>query len=129
MRDRTKVDDIVQGAANRALLDLILPAMRAVAKKQGYSIAVHGTLNRDIDLVALPWTEQAIDCDQLVSLLVGAIAGVTGSCLKSSAWVVKPHGRLARVLLVYCGESHHSLDLSVMPKAPPVENIQTTESP
>lgn len=127
MRDRTEADDIVQGAYNRALLDLILPPMRRAAKDAGYAITVHGSLNRDIDLVAIPWGEFCRgDADSLVISLCGAVRGVTGRCNFMSGrdqdgsgsivdWTAKPHGRKAATLLVLCGENSANLDLSVMP--------------
>lgn len=123
MRERTEADDIVQGAYNRALLDLILPPMRRTAKDVGYSITVHGSLNRDIDLVAVPWREHNVaDADRLVVLLSGAIASVTGRCNQERGWTEKPHGRKAKILLAWCGENTANIDLSVMPVvAPPAE--------
>jgi len=115
MRDRTAADDIVQGAANRALIDLILPPMRIAAKGVGYAVTVHGSLNRDIDLVAVPWTETAKTMDRLVSALCGAVAAVVGNCHRNGDVEDKPHGRKAQLLLTYCGESHVTIDLSVMP--------------
>jgi hypothetical protein len=116
MRERTPADDIVQGASNRALLDLILDPMRRVAKDCGYAIAVHGSLNRDIDLVAVPWVEGHIDEPlALARQLASAIAGVTGRCHFHGEVVDKPHGRKAQSLLVWCGERTTHLDLSVMP--------------
>lgn len=127
MRDRTAADDIVQGAYNRALLDLILPPMRLAAHDLGYAITVHGSLNRDIDIVAVPWREHNVaDPDRLVQALRGAIAGVTGRCNGEKAgWTEKPHGRLAKILMVWCGESTGNIDLSVMPAvAPPAEEAE-----
>jgi hypothetical protein len=115
MRDRNEIDDIIQGAANRALLDLILPAMRIAATKQRWTVAVHGSLNRDIDLILVPWADGCMERDKLVSLLCGAIAGVTGSCIQHNDWHDKPHGRVAKTLLVWCAETHTTIDLSVMP--------------
>jgi len=117
MRDRTEADDIVQGAYNRALLDLILPPMRRAAKDAGYAITVHGSLNRDIDLVAIPWTDFAWDMDALIMSLVGALRGVVGRAhCHDKAWVEKPHGRRAKTLLAWVGENSANIDLSVMPK-------------
>lgn len=119
MRDRTEADDLVQGAYNRALLDLILPPMRRSAKDVGYAITVHGSLNRDIDMVAIPWAEHGVaDPDALVRRLVGAICGVTGRCYARDEWTEKPHGRRAKTLMVWCGENTGMLDLSVMPATP-----------
>lgn len=117
MRDRTDADDIVQGAYNRALLDIILPPMRRAAKDAGYAITVHGSLNRDIDFVAIPWREHGVwSIDALRDALVGAIRGAVGRCnCASKEWTVKPHGRRAVTLMAWCGESTANLDLSVMP--------------
>lgn len=116
MRERSDADDIVQGAYNRALLDLILPPMRRSAQDAGYAITVHGSLNRDIDLVAIPWREhQVAEPDRLVTLLCGAIAGVTGRCNFERDWADKPHGRRAKILMAWCGENSANIDLSVVP--------------
>lgn len=117
MRDRTEADDIVQGAANRALLGLILEPMRRVAKTEGYALTVHGSLNRDIDLVAVPWREHNVSTEivQFAKKLANAVAGVTGNCLLHGGLTDKPHGRKAQLLMVYCGEAHTTLDLSIMP--------------
>lgn len=118
MRERTEADDVVQGAYNRALLDLILPSMRRAAREAGYALTVHGSLNRDIDLVAVPWVEHQVwTRDALIEALCGAVRGVIGRCSypKNEDWTVKPHGRLAKSLLAWCGENTAQIDLSVMP--------------
>lgn len=116
MRDRTEADDIVQGAYNRALLDIILPPIRRAAKDAGYAVTVHGSLNRDIDLVAIPWVENGVRTqDVLVDLIAGAVRGAIGRCIKSGPPEKKPHGRLGYSLLAWCGETTAHLDLSVMP--------------
>lgn len=116
MRDRTEADDIVQGAYNRALLDLVLPPMRRAAIDEGYAITVHGSLSRDIDLVAIPWREHNVaEPDRLVAVLCGAVSGVTGRCNFQKDWTEKPHGRRAKMLLVWCGQNTADIDLSVMP--------------
>lgn len=123
MRERTAADDVVQGAYNRALLGLILEPMRIAAKDVGYAITVHGSLNRDVDLVAIPWREHNVaDPDRLMTILQGVICGITGRCHREQGWTQKPHGRLARIISVWCGESTCSLDLSVMPPVPEKEN-------
>jgi hypothetical protein len=117
MRERTEADDMCQGAYNRALLDLILTPMRRAAKDAGYAITVHGSLNRDIDLVAVPWREHNVwSMDALLDALTGAVRGVTGRCnCERKEWTVKPHGRRAKILMAWVGETTANLDLSVMP--------------
>lgn len=123
MRERTEADDIVQGAYNRALLDLMLPSMRRVAREAGYALTVHGSLNRDIDLVAIPWAEFNVwTPEALVQALVGAVRAVTGRCSVDKDTTPKPHGRVARSLHAWCGESTAHLDLSIMPSAEAKDN-------
>lgn len=103
----------------------MLPAIREAAKALGYAVGVHGSLERDFDLMAIPWTEEVAHSDDVAE----AIKQVTG-CVR---WRVyrgqgdtKPHGRI-----VYCfdwdRENHGNqgyIDLSVMPKRDaPVEAI------
>jgi len=46
-----------------------LDQIRAVAKDCGYAIGVHGSERRDLDLIAVPWTPEAVSADQLVTRL------------------------------------------------------------
>lgn len=95
-----------------ALTDELLPPMRAAARAAGYALAVHGSLARDIDIVAVPWTDQAISADKLLQLLVGVVSGVI-----PRAWATeftdKPHGR--RAATINHGGFLAEIDLSVMP--------------
>lgn len=84
-------------------------AMTKTAQRCGYALALHGSMNRDLDIVAVPWTE---DCDtgfQLVAALCKAHGLIAGRPLK----IVKPHGRVAYALVM--GGSYY-IDLSVMPR-------------
>lgn len=103
------------GAFCRAILDAILPAVREVARHNGYAVAVHGSLKRDIDLIAVAWTEQAETAEVLVGAIRGAIGGVLGNCGILGERSQKPHGRIAYTLLHpgFAGE----IDLSVIPPA------------
>jgi hypothetical protein len=101
------------GAFNRSLLDAILPAVREAAKFKGYAVAVHGSLKRDIDLIAVAWTDQANPPDELIAAIRGAIGGILGNCHKHHGPTAKPHGRLAYTLIHpgFIGE----IDLSIIP--------------
>ena len=95
----------------------LMPAMyshriadiQACARICGYAVAIHGSMQRDLDIVAIPWTDDAESHQQLVHRMCMDL-GVTkldGDPKK------KPHGRLAYTLLM--GGSLF-LDLSVMPR-------------
>lgn len=95
-----------------ALLADLLPPMRTVARACGYALAVHGSLQRDIDLIAIPWTTSAYEPQTFVDRLCGAIAGVTGRAVPRGEWTEKPHGRRA-LSIITSGDAY--IDLSIMP--------------
>jgi hypothetical protein len=101
------------GAFCRSILDSILPAVREAAKFKGYAVAVHGSVKRDIDLIAVAWTDQAEPADDLVRAIQGAVGGILGNCLLLGEPGQKPQGRIAYTLVHpgFAGE----IDLSVIP--------------
>jgi hypothetical protein len=101
------------GAFCRSILASILPAVREAAKFNGYAVAVHGSLKRDIDLIAVAWTDQAKPVGDLVRAIQGAVGGILGNCIVLSGPNQKPHGRLSHTLVRpgFAGE----IDLSVIP--------------
>jgi len=110
-----------QRAYIEAVLDDLLPPLRVAARGCGYAIAVHGSLARDIDLVAIPWTSQAYEAKVLVDRLCGVIAGICGRAHPSKDWTNKPHGRQA-LIIITAGEAE--IDLSIMPRDTPAGDEQ-----
>jgi len=104
---------LATGAFCQSILASILPPVREAARFNGYAIAVHGSLSRDIDLIAVAWTAEAQPAAQLVDAVRGAICGVLGNCLLMGEPGQKPHGRIAYTLIHpgFAGE----IDLSVIP--------------
>lgn len=79
----------------QALYSQHIEPIRAAAYALGYAIGVHGTIRRDIDLIAVPWTEEARSTTELVSAILEVIKP-SGGYLPKNDWVShKPHGRLA----------------------------------
>lgn len=70
----------------------ILPAVRTAARECGYALAAHGSMRRDLDLIAAPWSDGCTDRDTLAAALHEAACGT-----KSTAyvWEAKPCGRYA----------------------------------
>jgi hypothetical protein len=98
------------------------PMMHAVAKRHGYALAIHGSLHRDCDLVAIPWVEKASDPLTLIKALKKATGTViqhpdTDHLFKDGNGTEKPHGRLAYSLHVTThGMYGGYFDISVMPR-------------
>lgn len=103
----------------RLFVERCLPALRDTARSMGYALAVHGTLRRDLDLVAIPWIEKAAPAEELVQALALRTKDMTGwGHVRSGDWSDKPHGRRATTLIA---DSEVHLDISVMPLAPAPE--------
>lgn len=111
-----------------------------IARKHGYALCIHGTVTRDLDLVAIPWTAEAVDAVALKDALmehIGAVdyEGLTRRQFPANEEIVqqvlraererkqevydaggaclKPHGRRAWNLYMDFGAK---VDLSVMPR-------------
>lgn len=122
--------------AVRRAYRLTIDVMRDAAQACGYALTEHGSLARDIDLVAVPWTEEAKSADEVAEAIRAAAAGVNnGACFEASADKLpraKPHGR--RAWAFHLGGGPY-IDLSVMPRlaVPQVgdgpANPPTTEGP
>ena len=93
----------------------IIPVLTEIAQENGYTIAVHGSMHRDLDLIAIPWTNQAVAANVLVDKIMERLV----LCDLLSAHgnyrdpVSKPHGRLVWTILLGGGAS---IDLGVMPR-------------
>jgi hypothetical protein len=86
------------------------------ARSHGYALAIHGTMNMDFDLVAIPWTNEASNpyvLIQSLAELVNILDGNIDHGLYKEEPEIKPHGRLAWLLLLGSGAA---LDISVMPR-------------
>lgn len=73
----------------------LLPKIRETAKARGYAIGVHGSETRDFDLIAAPWTAEAIAPDDLARAVADAVEGHL--VLKAAGQLagIKPLGRRA----------------------------------
>lgn len=107
----------------------LIEPLREKARELGYAIGVHGTLKRDIDLIACPWTSGAVAAEELAEALRVVAEGVTGWAkphplevdehFKRGMPHVKPHGRLAwsfHLTEKFQGGGGPYIDLSVMPR-------------
>lgn len=71
-----------------------------VARRHGYALAAHGSLLRDVDLIAVAWVPSAKGPRTLMKAMLGIVRATTGEREKLYVRMhtepeVKPHGRLA----------------------------------
>lgn len=88
-----------------------------VARDKGYALCLHGSLRKDLDILAVPWVEKAASEDELVKAIVEAAGGALISIGD------KPHGRRSfTIVLGGCSatvppdERASYIDLCVMPR-------------
>lgn len=91
----------------------LYPMLAEVAREHGYALAVHGTLARDLDLVAVPWIDAACEPGELAAALCDRIKYATHPHAGPMGPASKPHGRQGWTISLGNGAF---IDLSVMPK-------------
>jgi hypothetical protein len=88
----------------------LYPQLAEISRKHGYAMAVHGSLQRDMDLICIPWVDQPSEPKAVVDEIVSTFAIRT---------IGEPdttfHGRERWTVSVGFGECF--IDLSFMPRA------------
>lgn len=82
----------------------LYPELAALFREHGYALAVHGSLRRDFDLVAIPWGEEISNPLVILREITSEWAITLAGELTE-----KPHGRLCQTIAIggFC-----SVDLS-----------------
>lgn len=101
----------------REYYDVLIAALRHVAYRHGYALAVHGSIGFDIDLVACPWRDAAVDAASVAEAIRSTAEAIIGTAFlapheESRQPEKKPYGRLAWSFHLGGGPY---IDLSVMP--------------
>jgi hypothetical protein len=113
----------------------LYPGLCDVARQLGYALAIHGSVVTDLDLIACPWTAEAVAPEQLRSAIMDHVNAVgyadllrregytegfvqqiiaRGEPGTIDAGTQKPHGRISWNLYLNTGTK---IDLSVMPRS------------
>lgn len=110
-------------------VEALIDPLRLAAKACGYALAVHGSLKRDIDLIAVPWVEEAVAPEELLTVILETLEKETGRtpvisneshdphgphCHCSHNPERKPHGRLAWAIQLSGRSPGPYIDLSVV---------------
>jgi hypothetical protein len=98
----------------------LVPAITKVAREFGYAVAVHGSMTTDLDLVLVPWVDEASPAEDVVEAIRLLIGGRKRGCDVLPG--TKPLGRLAWTF--YLTEegaksytaTHPYIDISVTPR-------------
>lgn len=88
----------------------LYPGLAEIARANGYALAVHGSLARDMDLIAVPW----IDSPSSPEAVIAAIESCYG-IRRIGYLTYAPHGRMVQTIGIQFGECF--IDLSFMPSS------------
>lgn len=99
--------------------------MRIVCWQYGYSLALQGSMTRDLDVVAIPWTKLAVPPEALVH----QIADRTKTRMQSKEPTLKEHGRMSWTLFFPGFEDPRWIDFSAMPRIIPIKKEETNVLP
>ena len=85
----------------------LYPELAKLFQKHGYALAVHGSLARDFDLIAVPWGEKLSSQEEILKEITTTYAiNIIGEP------TIKKHGRIAHTLSIGFGEC--AIDLSFL---------------
>jgi len=107
--------------------------IKKIALKYGYNLLLNGSMNRDFDLVAVPWSKELGNVDTMIQ----EIADFVGGCnqpLTDAQRNCFPHGRISYIIDINRGgkfnnyeDKQYYFDISVISSAPDIKTEQGGE--
>lgn len=85
------------------------PDLARIAQSHGYALAVHGSLARDLDLVAIPWAEELSPVESVLKSMTEEFSIE----VSADSPARRNYGRVAYTLI--CGFGHCQIDISFFP--------------
>jgi hypothetical protein len=96
-----------------ALYAALWEDIRYAAMDCGWAVALHGSLARDMDIIAMKWVEDCTDAQTMIDTIISRcfednfLAKTFTKCSKD----VKPHGRICYSIPIW---GNHYLDISLI---------------
>jgi hypothetical protein len=85
--------------------------IRKLAWEEGYAVTLHGSFTRDLDLVAIPWTDNFCEPEHLVKRICSSVLQLKDHTTNPGT---KPHGRKCWTLMFPVMSDPRFIDLSIM---------------
>lgn len=109
-----------------SLYALYYESLKEIAFKYGYNLVLHGSLNRDLDLIAIPWIEDIKSHDDMIKEMCDYLGGDILVNDDNLLYSKKPHGRICYIINIFRGgydaqyenytpDPEFYLDISVLP--------------
>ena len=90
--------------AKPSLYSFYFEVIKEIGLKYGYNIVLHGSMNRDLDLIAIPWEDEIGDKDQMIDDITSALGGNilmqnrSVENIEGDRFGIKPHGRIVYII-------------------------------
>jgi hypothetical protein len=103
-----------------ALYAFIYEELKVIAQSYGYNLVLHGSMARDLDLIAIPWVAELGDVNAMVIEFAEHIGGHIMDQTHEQKYCF-PHGRYSYVININRGrddelnDQQYYLDLSIIP--------------
>lgn len=94
--------------------------IRNCAMSWGWGVALHGSLMNDMDIMAMPWTEEAIKFEELVDKISKLFDENSLAENYTITYDEKPHNRVVATIPIW---SDFYLDISTIDTRKPIERI------
>ena len=107
MKSREHVTKIGRAAFYAAIWE----DLRNAALDKGWALALHGSLSSDMDIMGMPWTENASTVEEMVQSLSNCFTGSIWKEGHANPFYDKPFGRVVYTLTIW---ADFYVDLSVM---------------
>lgn len=90
--------------AKPSLYAYYFEALKDIAKEYGYNLVVHGSMNRDLDLIAIPWINEPKDEFEMIQALHRYLSdGISFNTPADYICGTLPGGRTGYVINLYRG--------------------------
>jgi len=107
---------------------LFYERLKFIAKEYGYNLVLHGSMDRDLDLVAIPWVNEPQDRFLMIQDFDRYLRGQYGERPENYSHSVLPGGRDSYVITLNRGDKsgewqrfadeEYYLDISITPLKP-----------
>jgi len=111
--------------AKPALFCFFYEDIKIIAKEYGYNLVLHGSMNRDLDLIAIPWVDEPKDEFEMIKAFERHFFGRDSDYKEHYLHSVLPGGRNSYVINLNRGgkwneyhDPEYYIDISVTPLLP-----------
>jgi hypothetical protein len=85
--------------------------LRNAALNCGWALGLHGSLSSDMDIMAMPWTEEAKSEEEMIMALEGCLTKPDERIFKTTRNTNKPHNRIVYTIHIF---SDFYLDVNII---------------